>query len=162
MSDLASGLVTAGILVAALAIVHKPLGDYMARVFTSDKHLKLERGMYRLFWVDPSAEQRWPTYALSVLGFSLVSIVFLYLLQRLQSLLPLSLGRGSVDPGIAFNTAVSFVTNTNWQSYVPESVMGPLVQMAGLTVQNFVSASVGMAVAIGLVRGFARASTDRI
>jgi potassium-transporting ATPase potassium-binding subunit len=88
--------------------------------------------------------------------------VLLYLLQRLQAVLPLGLGRGPVDPGIAFNTAVSFVTNTNWQSYVPEIVMGHLVQMVGLTVQNFVSASVGMTVAVALVRGFARASTDRL
>ena len=162
MSDLASGLVTVGTLVAALALAYKPLGDYMARVFTSDKHLRLERGLYRVFRVDPSSEQRWPTYALGVLGFSLVSVVFLYLLQRLQSLLPLSLGRGSVDPGIAFNTAVSFVTNTNWQSYVPETTMGHLVQMAGLTVQNFLSAGVGLAVAIALVRGFTRSRTDRL
>ncbi|MGI6870902.1 potassium-transporting ATPase subunit KdpA [Amycolatopsis sp. 3B14] len=162
MSDLASGLVTVGILVAALALVHKPLGDYMARVFTSEKHLKLERGLYRAFRVDPSSEQRWPTYALGVLGFSLVSIVFLYLLQRLQSVLPLSLGRGAVDPGVAFNTAVSFVTNTNWQSYVPETTMGHLVQMAGLTVQNFLSAAVGLSVAMALVRGFTRSRTDRL
>ncbi|MDQ0376768.1 potassium-transporting ATPase subunit KdpA [Amycolatopsis thermophila] len=162
MPDLASGLVTAGILVAALALVHKPLGDYMAHVFTGEKHLKLERGLYRVFRVDPSSEQRWPTYALGVLGFSLVSIVFLYLLQRLQPLLPLSLGRGPVSPGVAFNTAVSFVTNTNWQSYVPETTMGHLVQMAGLTVQNFLSAGVGLAVAIALIRGFTRAKTDRL
>ncbi|GHF14160.1 potassium-transporting ATPase potassium-binding subunit [Amycolatopsis deserti] len=162
MSDLVSGLLTVAILVAALALVYKPLGDYMARVFTSERHLKLERGLYRVFRVDPSSEQRWPTYALGVLGFSLVSIVFLYLLQRLQSLLPLSLGRGAVDPGVAFNTAVSFVTNTNWQSYVPETTMGHLVQMAGLTVQNFLSAAVGLSVAMALVRGFTRAKTDRL
>jgi K+-transporting ATPase ATPase A chain len=162
MSDLTSGLITAGILVVALALVHKPLGDYLARVFTSEKHLKLERGLYRAFRVDPSSGQRWPTYAMGVLGFSLVSIVFLYLVQRLQSLLPLSLGRGPVDPATAFNTAVSFVTNTNWQSYVPETTMGHLVQMAGLTVQNFLSAAVGLSVAIALIRGFTRSKTDRL
>src|SRR5919206_422424 len=96
------------------------------------------------------------------LAFSFLSIGLLYLLQRLQGLLPLNLGRGPVEPGIAFNTAVSFVTNTDWQSYVPETVMGHLVQMAGLTVQNFVSAAVGMAVAVGLVRGVVRASCDRV
>ncbi|NIH81899.1 potassium-transporting ATPase subunit KdpA [Amycolatopsis viridis] len=162
MSDLASGLVTAGILLAALALVHRPLGDYMARVFTSERHLRFERGLYRVCRVDPSAEQRWPTYALGVLGFSLVSVVVLYLLQRLQSSLPLSLGRGPVGPGTAFNTAVSFVTNTNWQSYVPETTMGHLVAMAGLTVQNFLSAAVGLSVAMALVRGITRAKTDRL
>ena len=118
--------------------------------------------MYRVVRVDPDSEQRWTGYAAALLAFSFLSVVLLYLMQRLQALLPLSLGRGAVDPGIAFNTAVSFVTNTNWQSYVPETVMGHLVQMAGLTVQNFVSAAVGMAVAVALVRGFVRAGTDRI
>ena len=97
-----------------------------------------------------------------MLGFSFVSIVLLYLIQRLQPLLPFGFGRGAVEPGIAFNTAVSFVTNTNWQSYVPEAVMGHTVQMLGLTVQNFLSAAVGLAVAIALVRGFVRAKTDRL
>jgi len=162
MSDLTAGLIQAGLLLVALAVVHKPLGDYMARVFTTEKHLAVERGLYRLFRVKPESERRWPTYAMGVLGFSFVSIVLLYLLQRLQSLLPLNFGRGAVDPGIAFNTAISFVTNTNWQSYVPESVMGHTVQMAGLTVQNFLSAAVGLSVAIALVRGFVRRQTDRL
>ncbi|TNC22459.1 potassium-transporting ATPase subunit KdpA [Amycolatopsis alkalitolerans] len=162
MSDLAAGLIQVGILLVALAVVYKPLGDYMARVFTSGKHLALERGLYKLFRVDPDAEQRWPTYAMGVLGFSFVSIVLLYLLQRLQAVLPLSFGRGAVSPGIAFNTAVSFVTNTNWQSYSPEQTLGDTVQMAGLTVQNFLSAAVGLAVAIALVRGFVRRQTDRL
>ncbi|MBB2935990.1 K+-transporting ATPase ATPase A chain [Amycolatopsis bartoniae] len=145
-----------------MAIVYKPLGDYLARVLTTDKHLRVERGLYRLFRVDPDAEQRWPTYALGVLAFSLVSVVFLYLLQRLQAFLPLNFGRGAVSPGVAFNTAVSFVTNTNWQSYVPETTMGHVVQMAGLTVQNFLSAAVGLAVAVALIRGFLRSRTDRL
>jgi len=125
-------------------------------------HSRVERALYRLLRVDPDAEQRWTGYAAAVLAFSFLSVVALYLPQRRQALLPLSLGRGAVAPGIAFNTAVSFVTNTDWQSYLPETTMGHLVQMAGLTVQNFVSAAVGMAVAAALVRGFARASTDRI
>ncbi|NKQ56482.1 potassium-transporting ATPase subunit KdpA [Amycolatopsis sp. K13G38] len=162
MSDLTAGLIQTGLLLVALAVVYKPLGDYMARVFTGEKHLAVERGLYRLFRVDPGSEQRWPTYAMGVLGFSFVSIVLLYLLQRLQSLLPLNFGRGAIDPGTAFNTAISFVTNTNWQSYVPESVMGHTVQMAGLTVQNFLSAAVGLSVAIALVRGFVRRQTDRL
>jgi potassium-transporting ATPase potassium-binding subunit len=99
--------------------------------------------VYRVARVDPDSEQRWTGYAAALRAFSFLSVALLYLLQRLQALLPLSLDRGPVDPGIAFNTAVSFVTKTNWQSYVPETVMGHLVQMAGLTVQNFVSAAVG-------------------
>jgi K+-transporting ATPase ATPase A chain len=156
------GFLQVGLLVLALAAVYKPLGDYMARVFTDKKHLAVERAVYRFGRVNPDSEQRWPVYAAGVLGFSFVSIVLLYLIQRLQPLLPFSFGRGAVDPGIAFNTAVSFVTNTNWQSYVPEAVMGHTVQMLGLTVQNFVSAGVGLAVAIALVRGFVRSKTDRL
>ena len=143
--------------------MYVPFGNYMARVYTTERHWRVERAVYRVVRVDPDSEQRWTGYAAALLGFSFLSIVLLYLLQRLQALLPLSLGRGPrSSPGIAFNTAVSFVTNTNWQSYVPETVMGHLVQMAGLTVQNFVSAAVGMAVAVALVRGFVRAGTDRI
>jgi K+-transporting ATPase ATPase A chain len=162
MSDTAAGLVQLGILLVALALVYKPLGDYMARVFSSEKHTKAERGLYKLFRVNPDTEQRWPMYATGVLAFSLVSVLFLYLLQRLQPLLPWNLGRGAVSPSVAFNTAISFVTNTNWQSYVPETTMGHFVQMAGLTVQNFLSAAVGVAVAIALIRGFVRSKTDRL
>jgi K+-transporting ATPase ATPase A chain len=162
MTDTTAGLIQLGLLLAALAAVYKPLGDYLARVFSTEKHSKLEKGLYKLFRVNPDSEQRWPTYAAGVLGFSFVSIVLLYLLQRLQPLLPWNLGRGSVSPGVAFNTAVSFVTNTNWQSYVPETTMGHFVQMAGLTVQNFLSAGVGLAVAIAVTRGFVRAKTDRL
>jgi len=162
MSDTAAGLVQLGILLVALALVYKPLGDYMARVFSSEKHTKAERGLYKLFRVNPDTEQRWPMYATGVLAFSLVSVLFLYLLQRLQPILPWNLGRGSVSPSVAFNTAISFVTNTNWQSYVPETTMGHFVQMAGLTVQNFLSAAVGMAIAVALIRGFIRSKTDRL
>jgi potassium-transporting ATPase potassium-binding subunit len=162
MSTTMAGLLQVGALVLLLAAVYVPLGDYLARVFSTERHLAVERLLYRLVRVDPAAEQRWPVYAAGVLGFSFASVLALYLLQRLQPLLPLGLGRGAVHPGVAFNTAVSFVTNTNWQSYVPETTMGHLVQMAGLTVQNFVSAGIGMAVAVALVRGFARTGTDRI
>src|SRR5918997_11878 len=137
MSNTAAGLLQVALLLTVLIAVYKPLGDYMARVYTAKTHLRAERVTYRLVRVHPDADQGWTTYAVGVLGLSAVSIVFLYLLQRLQSWLPLSLARGAVEPGIAFNTAVSFVTNTNWQSYVPESVMGHLVQLAGLTVLNF-------------------------
>jgi potassium-transporting ATPase potassium-binding subunit len=162
MSATAAGLVQLGVLLLLLAVVYVPFGNYLAAVYSDGKHWRVERFVYRLVRVDPDAEQRWTGYATALLAFSFLSIVLLYLLQRLQGLLPLSLDRGPVEPGIAFNTAVSFVTNTNWQSYVPETVMGHLVQMAGLTVQNFVSAAVGMGVAAALVRGFVRASSDRI
>jgi K+-transporting ATPase ATPase A chain len=162
MSSTVAGLLQVGLLVLALAAVHKPLGDHMARVFTSKKHLAVERAIYRLVRVNPDGEQHWKTYAAGVLGFSFVSVVLLYLIQRVQPLLPFSFGRGAVEPGMAFNNAVSFVTNTNWQSYVPEVVMGHTVQMLGLTVQNFLSAAVGLAIAIALVRGFTRDRTDRL
>ncbi|RZQ64755.1 potassium-transporting ATPase subunit KdpA [Amycolatopsis suaedae] len=162
MTDTTAGLIQVGLLLLALAAVYKPFGDYIARVYTSDKHLRGERVLYRLFRVDPASEQRWGIYALSVLAFSLVSVLLLYLLQRLQPLLPFDFGRGAVNPATAFNTAVSFVTNTNWQSYVPETVLGHSVQMLGLTVQNFLSGAVGMAVAIAVVRGFIRSRTDRL
>ncbi|WP_086668548.1 potassium-transporting ATPase subunit KdpA [Lentzea kentuckyensis] len=162
MSPTVAGLLQVGILVAALAAAYRPLGDYMARVFSATKHSKLELVIYRVGRINPDSEQKWSTYAYGVLGFSFVSVVLLYVLQRIQAWLPLGFGRGNVSPGMAFNTAVSFVTNTNWQSYVPETVMGHTVQMVGLTVQNFVSAAVGLAVAVALVRGFVRHQTDRL
>ncbi|ALE80930.1 potassium-transporting ATPase subunit A [Pseudonocardia sp. AL041005-10] len=154
-----AGLAQAAALVALLAVTWKPLGDWMARVYTDTRHWRIERFVYRICRIDAASPQRWTTYAAGVLGFSFVSIALLYLMQRLQAFLPLGFGRGtdgatSVSPAMAFNTAVSFVTNTNWQSYVPEQVLGHTVQMAGLTVQNVVSAAVGMAVAVALVRGF--------
>lgn len=162
MSPLVAGLVQVGVLIVALALAYRPLGDYMARVFQADKHSKLELAIYRLGRIEPNAEQKWNTYAYGVLGFSFVGIVFLYVIQRVQTLLPFNFDRGTVPEGMAFNTAISFVTNTNWQSYVPEAVMGHTVQMIGMTVQNFVSAAVGLAVAIALVRGFLRSQTDRL
>jgi K+-transporting ATPase ATPase A chain len=162
MTDTTAGLLQLGVLLLLLASVYVPFGNYLATVYSDGRHWRVERAVYRLVHVDPDAEQRWTGYAAAVLAFSFLSVVLLYLMQRLQALLPLSVGRGAVEPGIAFNTAVSFVTNTDWQSYVPETIMGHLVQMAGLTVQNFASAAVGMAVAAALVRGFVRASTDRI
>jgi K+-transporting ATPase ATPase A chain len=162
MSDTLAGLLQVVVLLVLLAACYAPLGDHMATVFTSEKDWKVEAVLYRLVRVDARSGQRWPTYAMGVLGFSFVSIVLLYLLQRLQPLLPMSFGRGAVDPSMAFNTAISFVTNTNWQSAVPEQVLGNTVQMAGLTVQNILSAGVGLAVAAALIRGFVRAGTDRI
>ncbi|GAA3572368.1 potassium-transporting ATPase subunit KdpA [Kribbella ginsengisoli] len=162
MSDTAAGLLQVGLLVALLAAVYRPLGGYMARVYTSDKDTRIERGTYKLLGVDSKADQTWAVYARSLLAFSAVGLILLYLLQRLQSHLPLSLGLPNVEPGLAFNTAASFVANTNWQSYSPEVTMGHLVQFAGLAVQNFLSAAVGITVAIALIRGFARSKTDRL
>jgi K+-transporting ATPase ATPase A chain len=162
MSPTLAGILFIGSLVVALVLTHRPLGDYMYRVFTSAKHLAFERVIYRLIGVQPDTEQRWSAYARSVLAFSAVSILFLYAFQRLQDKLFLSLGFDPVPDHIAWNTAVSFVTNTNWQAYSGESTMGHLVQMAGLAVQNFLSAAVGIAVAIALVRGFARKRTENL
>jgi potassium-transporting ATPase potassium-binding subunit len=160
-SALAGGLFL-GTIVLALAAAYRPVGDYLYRVVTPTSHSRFERGIYRLVGVDPDSEQAWPTYARSVLAFSVVSILFLYVFQRVQSHLLLSLGFSDVSPALSWNTAVSFVTNTNWQAYSGESTMGYLVQMAGLAVQNFVSAAVGIAVAVALVRGFARRSTPEL
>ncbi|MFE0384330.1 potassium-transporting ATPase subunit KdpA [Streptomyces bungoensis] len=146
-------------LIGALASVHRPLGDYMAAVFQSRKHLRVERWIYRSVGANPDAEMRWPAYLRGVLAFSAVSVLFLYLLQRVQDKLPLSLGFKPISPDQAFNTAASFVSNTNWQSYAGETAMSHLTQTMGLAVQNFVSAAVGIAVAVALVRGFARSRT---
>lgn len=157
------------VLVALVALTVRPLGAYLARVFgggtaPGDRVLApVERLVYRATGVDPGREQRWTAYALSVLAFSLASVLLLYGLQRLQSLLPLNPdGFGGVDPDLAWNTAVSFTTNTNWQNYSGESTMGHLVQMAGLAVQNFVSAAVGLAVAIAFIRGLVRRRSDTL
>jgi K+-transporting ATPase ATPase A chain len=162
MSDTAAGLLQIGLLVALLAAVYRPLGGYMARVYTSEKDSRVERGTYKLLGVDSKADQTWAVYARSIIAFSAVSMILLYLLQRVQSHLPLSLGLPNVEQGLAFNTAASFVANTNWQSYSPEVTMGHLVQFAGLAVQNFLSAAVGITVAIALIRGFSRSKTDRL
>jgi K+-transporting ATPase ATPase A chain len=142
-------------LIAAIAAVYRPFGDYMYRAVSGTKHSRTEHSFYRIVGVDTTAGQTWGVYARSVLAFSAVSILFLYAFLRLQDKLWLALGLPAVTDHIAWNTAVSFVTNTNWQAYSGESTMGHLVQMAGLAVQNFVSASVGIAVAVALMRGFA-------
>jgi K+-transporting ATPase ATPase A chain len=146
-----------------------PLGLYAARVFagervwTSPLLAPLERAVYRLAGVDPADEMDWKKYATSLLLFNFAGFLFLYLILRLQPLLPLDpLHLGAVPPGSAFNTAVSFVTNTNWQDYAGETTLGPLAQMLGLTVQNFLSAAVGVTLLLPLVRGFVRHETDRL
>ncbi|OCB42875.1 K+-transporting ATPase subunit A [Mycobacterium malmoense] len=164
MSTAAAGVLFLAVLVVALVAVHVPLGDYMHRVYTSDTDSYVERAIYRLIGVDSRSEQTWGAYARSVLAFSSISILFLFFFQLVQGRLPLHLHdpATTMTPGLAWNTAVSFVTNTNWQAYSGESTQGHLVQMAGLAVQNFVSAAVGMAVAIALVRGFARTRTGEL
>ncbi|MFE1996592.1 potassium-transporting ATPase subunit KdpA [Streptomyces parvulus] len=162
MSPVLAGVLQLLALIAALALAYIPLGNHMARVYTSDKHWRVEKWIYKGIGADPDREMRWPAYLRGVLAFSLAGVLFLYLLQRLQGVLPGSLGFASIDPDQAFNTAVSFVTNTNWQSYYGEQAMGHVVQTAGLAVQNFVSAAVGMAVAVALVRGFARSCTGEL
>lgn len=158
--SLASFLTQVAVLLVLLAVAHKPLGLYLARVFESRKNYLPERVFYRVAGVDPGADQKWSTYLRSVLAFSVVGILFVFLLQRLQGLVA---GQGdSVDPWIAMNTAISFVTNTNWQTYAPETTVGILVQMLLLAVQNFLSAAVGIAVAVALIRGIKRSKTDEI
>ncbi|MFJ8824175.1 potassium-transporting ATPase subunit KdpA [Streptomyces sp. NPDC102467] len=162
MSPILAGALQFLALFAALALAYRPLGDHMARVYSSEKHLRVEKWIYRGIGADPNTEMRWTAYLRGVLAFSAVSVLFLYLLQRLQGSLPGSLGFTSIDPDQAFNTAASFVANTNWQSYYGEQAMGHVVQTGGLAVQNFVSAAVGIAVAVALVRGFARTRTGEL
>ncbi|WP_431886701.1 potassium-transporting ATPase subunit KdpA [Micromonospora wenchangensis] len=157
-----AGVVFVASLVVALVVAYRPFGDHLYRSVTGTRRSRLERGVFRLVGVNPAAEQSWGVYARSVLAFSAVSVLFLYALQRWQNHLWLSLGFDPVVPHGAWNTAVSFVTNTNWQWYAGESTMGHLVQMAGLAVQNFVSAAVGIAVAVALIRGFARSRTGEV
>ncbi|CAN7282312.1 potassium-transporting ATPase subunit KdpA [Knoellia sp. LjRoot47] len=154
--------VTAVLLVAAiLAALHVPLGSWIHGTFTDESDWRVERLVYRLVGVNPRVEQRWTSYAGSVLAFSAVGVLALFALLMVQGWLPWSYGR-SMHWHTALNTAVSFVTNTNWQSYAGEAGTGYAVQMLGLTVQNVVSAAVGLAVAIALLRGIAREKTDRL
>ncbi|MFF3529698.1 potassium-transporting ATPase subunit KdpA [Streptomyces rubiginosohelvolus] len=162
MSPQIAGLLQLIALIAALALAYRPLGDYMAKVYSSEKYYKPEKWIYKVIGANPAAEMRWPAYLRGVLAFSAVSVLFLYLMQRVQGSLPGSLGFSSIDPDQAFNTAASFVANTNWQSYYGEQAMGHVVQTGGLAVQNFLSAAVGMAVAVALVRGFARSRTGEL
>jgi K+-transporting ATPase ATPase A chain len=162
VSDTLGGLLTIALLVALLAAAYVPYGDYMARVYTSTTHLRVERLVYRLSGVDPDAEQGARSYATSVVGFSLVSIVVLMGIQLGQAALPMDRDLPGVPFWMSFNTAVSFVTNTNWQSYSGESTLGFTAQMAGLAVQNFLSAAVGIAVAVALIRGFVRSRSGSL
>ncbi|HTQ14564.1 MAG TPA: potassium-transporting ATPase subunit KdpA [Rhizomicrobium sp.] len=164
-----NGWIQIALYCAFVIAIAKPFGGYLTRVFNGERTLLapvlgwLERGIYRLSGVDPDEEQHWLTYAFAMLAFSMAGFVALYAIQRLQGVLPFNpqhLPGTSAD--LAFNTSVSFVSNTNWQSYVPETTMSYLTQMAGLTVHNFVSAATGIALAVALVRGFARRSAKTI
>src|SRR5262249_61676605 len=154
MSSQAAGWLQFALLLAALAACYVPLGNYIARIFTAKEHWRVERGIYKLCGIDPEADMRWSVYVRSILAFSLVSVLFLYLIQRTQHWLFLSVGMTNVTPVTAWNTAASFVTNTNWQNYGGESTMSYLTQMGGLAVQNFLSAAVGLAVAIATIPPF--------
>ncbi len=162
MSDTLSAILQAALLALAVGLLARPLGNYLASTFTSTNHLAVERAVYRFGGIDPDADQRWTTYLTALLGFSAASIVLLFAFLKLQGSLPLSLGMGAMTTDQALNTAISFTTNTNWQSYSGESALGYLVQMTGLAVQNFVSAAVGIAVAMAVIRGFTRHHTDRL
>jgi potassium-transporting ATPase potassium-binding subunit len=162
MNPALAGVLQCVLVFAALAVCYKPLGDYMARIFTSTKHLRVEKAIYRLIGIDSEADQRWGTYARSMLAFSMISVLFLYLIERIQHWLPYSNSLPNVTPDLAFNTAASFITNTNWQNYSGESTMGYVTQMTGLAVQNFLSAAVGIVIVIALIRGFMRNKTDRL
>jgi K+-transporting ATPase ATPase A chain len=162
-------LLQLGLYLLVLLLLVKPSGAFMARVYQGERTFlspvlqPVERFIYRLARIHADEEMDWKTYAIAFLLFNFVGILLLYLIQRLQSILPLNpQSLGAVPPGLAFNTAASFVTNTNWQSYGGETTMSYLTQMAGLTVQNFVSAAVGMAVLIALIRSFARHSAKAI
>ena len=158
----ASFVIQVAALVLVLAALHKPLGIHLAHVFEGTTHSRPERLFYRLAGIDAGADQTWSVYLRSVLAFSVVSILVVFGLQRVQEFLP---GAGSltgVDPWVAMNTAISFVTNTNWQTYVPETTVGIFVQMTLLAVQNFLSAAVGIVVAVALIRGITRTRTERL
>jgi len=162
-------IIQIGAYLVVLLLLVKPLGAYMAHVYQGERTFldplfkPLERLVYRIARVSSAAEMDWKTYAVAMLLFNLIGLLFLYLLLRLQNFLPLNpQGLAAVSPDLSFNTAVSFVTNTNWQSYSGEAVMSYLSQMAGLTVQNFLSAATGMAVLVAMVRGFIRHSADTI
>jgi K+-transporting ATPase ATPase A chain len=164
MSSATAGWLQFALLVAALAACYVPLGNYIARIFTTDKDWRVERGIYKLIGVNSKTDQKWSAYARSMLAFSLISVLFLYGLERLQHYLLGFVGTNmaAVTTDTAWNTAVSFVTNTNWQNYAGESTMNYLTQMTGLAVQNFMSAAVGIVVAIALIRGFMRSKTNNL
>lgn len=159
MSATTAAILQIALLATLLLLTTPLLGRYMATVYSSERHLRVERAAYRMLRIDPDADQHWRTYALSVLGFSVASLLVVYALGRTQQWLPLGIGMEAMPAAGAWNTAVSFTTNTNWQWYSGEAAAGHLLQMSGLAVQNFVSAATGMAVAVAFARGIARDRT---
>jgi K+-transporting ATPase ATPase A chain len=164
-----SGILLILVFIAVIAALTAPLGAYMAKVFTGERTWAhrllrpLEAAIYKLCGIDETAEQHWTCYAGGVLAFSTVSLLFTYLIMRLQQWFPLNpQGLGNVASGLAFNTAVSFATNTNWQAYTPETTMSYLSEMIGLATHNFFSAATGIAVAIAFVRGLSRHSVKTL
>ena len=164
-----NGWVQIGLFCVLLILLVRPFGDYMTRVFAGERTLlrpvlrPVERGIYAICGVREAEEQHWVTYVVAMLFFSMAGFLSLYALQRLQGLLPFNpAGQSDVGTDLAFNTSISFITNTNWQSYTPESTMSYLTQMAGLTVHNFLSAATGIALALALIRGFARRSANTV
>src|SRR5580698_1289822 len=158
-----NGWIQIALFSAIIILIARPLGGYMARVFAGERTFlqpvlrPVERAIYWCCGVNESEEQHWLTYAVSIMFFSLAGFASLYALQRLQWYLPFNpQGQTGVEESLAFNTSVSFVTNTNWQAYGGETTMSYLTQMAGLTVHNFVSAATGIAMALALIRGFVR------
>src|SRR5882757_7628560 len=165
----ANGWIQIGLYCLAIIVCVKPLGLYMARVFEGERTFlspvlsPIERGIYRLCGVKPDEEQHWTQYTIAMLAFSIAGFVSLYFMQRLQAVLPFNpQGMAAVGPDLSFNTSISFITNTNWQSYAGETTMSYLVQMLGLTVHNFLSAATGIALALALIRGFARRSAKTL
>jgi K+-transporting ATPase A subunit len=148
------------VVVIVVVALHVPLGDYMARMFSSRRHWRAEVLLYRFSGIDPEADQRWPEYLRSLLAVSLAGILVLDLLLRAQRFLPYSLGHPGVSPALAFNTAVSFTTNTSRQNYPGETTLGGLAQAAGLGTGAFLSAAVGLAAALALIRGLVRRETS--
>src|SRR6476659_6110378 len=164
-----NGWLQIAIFAVVVILITKPFGGYMTRVFEGERTplslvlRPVERGIYKLCGTSEREEQHWLSYAIAMLAFSFAGFVTMYAIQRLQDVLPFNPAEQSaVTPDLAFNTSVSFVTNTNWQSYVPETTMSYLTQMAGLTVHNFVSAATGIVLAVALIRGFARRSARSI
>src|SRR5579872_5359494 len=154
----ANGILQIAIFFLVILALTVPLGRYMARIYES-RPRRLEKWIYKLCGIDALKEETWTEYAAGLLIFSVITLLFTYALQRLQQWFPLNpLGLGNVGPDSSFNTAVSFTTNTNWQSYTPETTMTYLTQMLGLATHNFFSAAAGIAVAIALIRGFTRHS----
>jgi K+-transporting ATPase ATPase A chain len=162
MSLVEAGWLQAGLLVLALGLSYRPLGDFMAHILTSPKHWRVEKVVYKAMGVDGDADQTWGTYVRSMLAISVVGVLLLYAILRLQAHLMMSLGMPGMQADLAYNTAASFVTNTNWQNYSGENTLGYLAQMSGLAVQNFVSAAVGICLVATLIRGFVRRQTDRV